>query len=112
MDINPLAVAVAQVSAAAQDLENYHYTVTDAQQAFHQSYDLVVGNPPTFPPELAVGPKLYATGTQTSFLDLLSSILERLTSHGRACLTLFAVAQGPDKGAIDPMRAAIKDPGG
>lgn len=109
VDINPLAVAVAQVSAAAQGLENYHYAVTDAQQAFQQSYDLVVGNPPTFPPELAVGPKLYATGTQTSFLDLLSSILERLTSHGRACLTLFAVAQGPDKGAIDPMRASIKD---
>ncbi len=108
VDINPVAVAVAKASALAQGLESYHYRVADAQEAFDQSYDLVVGNPPTFPPELVEGPRLYATGTPTSFLDLLNSILERLTPKGRVCLTLFALAEGSSETAADCMRASLR----
>lgn len=107
VDINPAALALARLAAAAQGLAHYQYLEGDAVTALEQRFDLVVGNPPTLPPELGGTATLYATGSAAGFLLLLDQLLSALTPQGQALLTVFSTADGRGAGASDPLRREL-----
>lgn len=108
VDINPTALELARLSASAQGLENYDYHCGDAGSAFDGRLDLVVGNPPTLPPDLGGQATLYATGSSSQFLDLLQRLLDALSHRGLALLTVFSTAQGRGQTAPDPLRSELR----
>jgi SAM-dependent methyltransferase len=107
VDVNPVAVSLATLAAAAQGLKSYFYVCGDMALAWQGTYDLVVGNPPTLPPELGGRHTLYATGDSARLLDMLERLLAILSAPGRALLTVFSRADGTGEKAFDPLRAAL-----
>jgi SAM-dependent methyltransferase len=107
VDIHAPAVQLAALAAAAQKLENYGYQCADAASILRQSFDLVVGNPPTLPPELGGRATLYATGSAANLLELIELVVGALMPRGRALLTVFSIAVGRGELAEDPLRREL-----
>ena len=108
VDVNGAALELANLAARAQGLGNYGYQQGDAASVLDQRFDLIVGNPPTLPPDLGGQPTLYATGSSSQFLVLLRSLLDALTPRGQALLTIFSTADGQGKSATDPLRPDLR----
>ena len=108
VDINGAALKLAGLAASAQGLENYSYQQGDASSVLDQRFDLVVGNPPTLPPDLGGQPTLYATGSSSQFLVLLGGLLDALSPRGQALLTVFSTAHGQGEAAVDPLRPDLR----
>jgi SAM-dependent methyltransferase len=108
VDVNPTAISLARLAAQAQGLTHHSYLCADATTLLReQKFDLVVGNPPTLPPELGGQTTLYATGSSANLLTLLVCLLEALTPAGRALLTVFSTASGRGEKAGDPLRREL-----
>ena len=106
VDINGAALELASLAARAQGLRNYGYQMGDASSVLDQRFDLIVGNPPTLPPDLGGQPTLYATGSSSQFMVLLHSLLDALTPRGQALLTIFSTGQG--EAGTDPLRSDLR----
>lgn len=107
VDIHEPAIALAHLAAQAQELTNYSYRCAEAEAVLDESYDLVVGNPPTLSPELGGRPTLYATAPASRFLDLIDRLRHTLTPPGRALFTVFSQARGQGAEAEDPLRREL-----
>jgi SAM-dependent methyltransferase len=107
VDINDTAVGLARLAAGAQGLSSHSYHCGDAGSVLNQSFDLVVGNPPSLPPELGGQATLFATGSSTRLLQLLDQLLGALTPRGRALLTVFSTAAGRGREAPDELRTEL-----
>jgi SAM-dependent methyltransferase len=107
VDINPAAIDLAGAVATAQGLSHYTYVCCDAAEALDGSFDLVVGNPPTLPPDLGGRATLFATGASSQFLHLLDRLLGVLSPRGRALFTVFSTAEGRGAKAYDPLRSDL-----
>lgn len=108
VDVNPEAVGLARLSAAAQGLWHYRYLCADAREALQGEYDLIVGNPPTLPPELGGRSTLYATGPSSLLHELLELVLDCLSARGTALLTVFSTARGRGDEAPDELRSELR----
>lgn len=108
VDINPAALELASLAAAAQGLGSYDYLCGEAASALEDGFDLIVGNPPTLPPDLGGRATLYATGSSSQFLDLLQRLLDALSPRGQALLTVFSTATGRGPSASDPLRDQLR----
>ncbi len=96
LDIHPSSIDLARAVTAAQGLDaNCCYRVADVFSGPLPPCDLVLGNPPTLPPELATRQALFAVGPSDRYLQLLERLLCSLSSHGRVLLTHFSVASTP-----------------
>ncbi len=100
IDLNPVAIELANCCAQAQGLENYSYQHGQAEEALSQEYDLVVGNPPTLSPTLTGREAFHATGTMELFLPILDKVEQSLAPDGEALMTIFSTAdsRGGDQG--------------
>lgn len=107
VDINPQAISLAQAAAQAQSLTNYRYHLGSVDDVLNRQYDLVIGNPPSLPPELGGLPTVYATGGSAQWIGWLEKLVNDLSPTGRALLTVFSVADGPREDSIDPLRASL-----
>ncbi len=107
VDINPAAIALARLAVSAQGLNNYRYHLGSVDEVVEETYDLVIGNPPTLPPELGGISTVYATGPTGRWLDWLEKFQRSLSPRGRLLVTVFSVADGPGPGAKDPLRPAL-----
>lgn len=107
VDINPAAIALASLAASAQGLRNYRYHLGSVEEVMDETYDLVIGNPPTLPPELGGTSTVYATGPTGRWLDWLEKLQARLSPGGRLLVTAFSVADGPGAGATDALRPIL-----
>lgn len=107
VDINPHAIELARLTSQSQGLSHHSYHCGEASSVLDQRYDLIVGNPPTLPPELGGNTTLYATGSCDRFLSLLESVTNALTADGQAVLTVFSVAEGQGERAPDSLRREL-----
>lgn len=90
IDLNPLAVELAQKTAQAQELFNYSYQCQDVAGGLPGSFHLIFGNPPTLSPSLTGKDVFHATGTWEAFEHLLGLVLKSLLPEGRGVFTLFS----------------------
>lgn len=101
VDVNPSALELARAASIAQGLERYRYHLGSVDEVVDEPYDLVVGNPPSLPPELGGTSTLYATGAAGRWLEWLSRLERSLSPQGRLLLTVFSLADGPSGKAHD-----------
>ncbi len=93
LDFNPVAVSLAERLSKVYGLRStFTYRVADVFFEDFDSYDLIIGNPPTLPPELSREELLFAVGGRERFLSLLAKLECALKASGRMVLTLFSVA--------------------
>lgn len=109
VDLNERAVSAARLMAELQGLSNYQYHLADARELLRESYDLVVGNPPTLDPELAGADVFHATGSLALFEEILKKILVSLSSEGRAVLTVFSQVSKQNGVVNDPTHLLVQD---
>lgn len=105
LDLNPAAIAVAEMAAQAQGLKHYQYHCTDALSGMSGYYDLIFGNPPTLDPKLTGKEVFHATGGLELFASILGNCLQTLAPDGRAILTVFSV----ERDGIDESYELIKE---
>lgn len=90
VDLNSVAVELAERVAAAQDLTNYSYQCCDALAGLEGKFDLILGNPPTLSPALTGRDVFHATGSEDVLPELLEKVLGALKPSGRAVFTFFS----------------------
>jgi len=105
VDLNPVAIQVAHLTAKVQGLDHYRYRCCDVESGLEGEFDLIFGNPPTLSPTLTGQDVFHATGTLEAFRSLLQGVMQTLKPTGYALLTLFSeVVDG-----VDRARAAVEE---
>ena len=107
VDINPQAIELARLATEAQGLESYRYHLGTVEEVLESDYDLVIGNPPSLPPEIGARTTVYASGSTARWLEWLVLLENRLSDSGRLLVTVFSVADGPASDALDPLRGEL-----
>lgn len=108
VDLNGVAVELAQRAARAQGLLNYDYRCCDAAKGLQERFDLIFGNPPTLSPTLTGQDVFHATGTWDAFEPILDQVCSALSPEGRAVMTLFSEVVGEEDPAWEALRHFLK----